>query len=54
MRRHQMGEPTVAQVLAAVAQIVGLRRVAFGDTLFDAAPNVMAVDRQHGIDVGIA
>ena len=52
--RHQMGQAVIAEILASVAQIVGLRRAGFVDAILDAAADVAAVNRQHRIDVGIA
>jgi hypothetical protein len=44
----------IAEVLAALAQIVGLGAAAIVDAGLDPATDVLAVDRQHGVDIAIA
>jgi len=50
----EVREPFAAQVLTPVSEIVRLRRVGVADAFLDALPDVPAIDRQHGIDVGVA
>jgi hypothetical protein len=39
-----MGQAVTAQILAAVAQIVGLRRAAIVDAFLHATPDMAAID----------
>jgi len=49
-----MRQTVVAQVLAPVAQIIRLGDAAIVHAGFDPATDMMAVDRQHRLDVVVA